>query len=187
MTAIQSKDELTSLELIRYPIGHFEPQPFSESQKVKWIADIASMPALMEIAVQQLDAPALHTPYRKDGWTIQQVVHHVADSHMNGYIRLKMTLTEDTPLIKPYQEHLWAELEDTKGLPINISLTLLHSLHLRWVKIYESMKPEDWQRAMIHPESKKKITLWDQLGTYSWHGKHHLAHIINLKETMGWR
>lgn len=130
MTALQQTNGLSSLENLKYPIGPFEPQPYSETQKIKWIADLEALPALLEIAVQNLDAPALHTPYRDGGWTIQQVVHHVADSHINAYVRLKLALTEDKPVIKPYEEHLWAELEDTRGLPINISLTLLHSLHL---------------------------------------------------------
>lgn len=185
MSAMQTEN-LDQLEHLRYPIGQFEPQPYSEAQKAKWISDVQSLPALLEVAVQNLDAPALHTPYREGGWTIQQVVHHVADSHINAYIRLKMTLTEDRPVIKPYEEGLWAELEDTKGLPINISLTLLHSLHLRWVKIYESLKEEHWKRSMIHPATQKEITLWEQLGLYSWHGRHHLAHVMDLKDRMGW-
>lgn len=186
MSLTESDEHLNQLERLKYPIGKFEPQPFSESQKIKWIADVQSLPALLEIAVQQLDAPALHMPYRDGGWTIQQVVHHVADSHMNGYIRTKMALTEDKPVIKPYEEGLWARLEDTTGLPINISLTLLHSLHLRWVKIFESLKEPDWKRVMIHPATQKEMTVWEQLGLYSWHGRHHLAHVMGLKERMGW-
>ncbi|SEA11384.1 DinB superfamily protein [Arachidicoccus rhizosphaerae] len=174
------------LEKLRYPIGQFEKRPFSETQKMKWISDIQSLPALMELAVQSLDAPALHTPYRPGGWTIHQLVHHVADSHMNAYIRLKMALTEHRPVIKSYEEHLWAELEDTKALPVNISLTLLHSLHLRWAKIYESLKETDWDKVMIYPQDQKEVDLWEHLGLYSWHGRHHLAHIMELKDRMGW-
>jgi len=183
---MQQLDDLAHLEKLRYPIGHFEMQPYSETQKIKWIADVESLPALLEIAVQHLDAPALHTPYRQGGWTIHEVVHHVADSHMNAYIRLKMALTEHKPVIKSYEESLWATLEDTKGLPVNISLTLLHSLHLRWVKIYESLKEEDWRRVMIYPDTLREVTVWEQLGMYSWHGRHHLAHLMDLKERMGW-
>jgi hypothetical protein len=174
------------LEKLRYPIGQYERLPYSETQKIKWISDIQSLPALMELAVQTLDAPALHTPYREGGWTIHQVVHHVADSHMNAYIRLKMALTEDRPVIKSYQEDLWAELEDTRALPVNISLTLLHSLHLRWTKIYESLKDADWDKVMIYPADQREVSLWEHLGLYSWHGRHHLAHIMDLKERMGW-
>ena len=178
--------KMDALEALKYPIGHFETRDFSETQKIKWIADIQSLPALLERAVQNLDAPALHTPYREGGWTIQQVVHHVADSHMAAFIRLKTALTEDRPIVKTYNEGLWAELEDTKALPINISLTLLHSLHLRWVKLYESLNEEDWNRVMIYPESGKELSVWEQLGLYSWHGKHHLSHILNLKQRMDW-
>lgn len=175
-----------NVDQLRYPIGPFEPQSFSEAQRIKWVSDIQSLPALMELAVQSLDAPALHTPYRKGGWTIHQVVHHVADSHMNAYIRLKMALTEDRPVIKSYEEHLWAELEDTRALPVNISLTLLHSLHLRWAKVYESLKPADWTKVMIYPADLREVSLWEHLGLYSWHGRHHLAHIMDLKARMGW-
>lgn len=175
-----------ALEQLRYPIGHYEPQPFSEPQKIKWITDIQALPALIELAVQSLDAPALHTPYREGGWTIHQLVHHVADSHMSGYIRTKMALTEDEPVLKSYREDLWATLEDTKALPINISLTLLHSLHLRWAKIFESLSEADWERTMIYPDHEDPLSIWQQMGMYSWHGRHHLAQIANLKIRMGW-
>ena len=183
MADLQKPDALESL---KYPIGHFEPRAYTENQKIKWISDIQSLPALLELAVQHLDAPALHTPYREGGWTVQQVVHHMADSHMTAFIRLKIALTEDRPIVKTYKEDKWALLEDTKRLPINISLTLLHSLHLKWVKLYESLTEEEWNRVMIYPETQKELSVWEQLGLYSWHGKHHLSQILNLKQRMDW-
>lgn len=176
----------------RYPIGKPESRPFSdkggfdEAKKMSYLQDIRLCPALLEDAIANLDEHQLNTPYREGGWTIKQVVHHVADSHMNAYIRFKLGLTEDNPTIKPYDEAAWAELSDTHNLPINISLTLLHALHTRWVDLMKNMTEVQWQRTVYHPEHKREIKLWDLLGTYSWHGKHHTAHINKLKERMGW-
>lgn len=171
----------------RYPIGVYEPQPFSIEKKVEWLADIKFLPLELENAVLNLDEAQLHTPYRDGGWTVHQLVHHVADSHMNGYTRFKLALTEDNPAIKTYEETLWAEMNDVKKLPINISLTLLHALHARW---YESLKyvlDEDWNnRTLFHPAYKKTLRLWFMLGQYAWHGKHHTAHITTLRKLKGW-
>jgi len=169
----------------RYPIGKYTPQPYSEKQKEAWLADILFNPRQLEMAVLNLDEAQLDTPYREGGWTIKQVIHHVADSHMNAYIRFKLGLTETNPTIKPYMEDKWAELSDS-SLAINISLTLLHCLTNRWYDILKHVKEEEWQRTVFHPEQQKEMTLWFLLGLYSWHGKHHLAHITTLREKMGW-
>lgn len=177
---------------LRYPIGRVADQPNSASTyedaavKQQRIIDIRMAPGLLEHAVLNLDEAQLDTPYRAGGWTVRQVVHHVADSHMNAYMRFKHGLTEDSPTIKTYDENLWAELKDTAICPINISLTLLHALHLRWYAILDNMTSADWQRTIYHPEKKRLLTLWDLLAIYSWHGKHHAAHITSLRQRMGW-
>ncbi|MEO6674864.1 MAG: YfiT family bacillithiol transferase [Ginsengibacter sp.] len=176
---------------MRYPIGKTNDQPFagieySEEVKNTLLRNIENCPGLLENAVLNLDEHQLNTPYRDGGWTVTQVVHHVADSHMNAYIRFKLALTEDNPVIKPYDEAAWAMLSDTQNLPINISLTLLYALHLRWVEILKSINEIDWQKTVFHPQQKKTLTLWTLLNIYSWHGKHHTAHITKLRERMGW-
>jgi hypothetical protein len=170
----------------RYPIGKYLPQPYSEEQMKEWLNDIKFLPTSLENAILNLDEAQLNTPYREGGWKIKQVVHHLADSHMNAYIRYKLALTEDNPTIKPYKEKLWAELQDSENLPVNISLTLLHALHARWHETIRHLKKDDWNRTIFHPEHKKEISLWHMLGMYSWHGKHHVAHITAAKEKNGW-
>jgi hypothetical protein len=169
----------------RFPIGKYERQPYSDKQREAWLADILFLPRQLEMSILNLDEQQLETPYREGGWTVKQVIHHVADSHMNAYIRFKLGLTEDNPTIKPYMEALWAEVSDYK-LAVNISLTLLHALHNRWYDMLKHMKAEDWNRTVFHPEHKKDISLWDLLGMYAWHGHHHTAHITSLRERMGW-
>jgi DinB superfamily len=170
---------------LSFPIGKFEKEPFSADAKKKIITDLRFLPGLLEQAILNLDESQLYTPYREGGWTIQQVVHHVADSHMNGFIRFKLALTEENPTIKPYDQDAWAKLEDYL-LPVNISLTLLHTIHARWVKVAEAATEQDLQRTFTHPEYKTITKLWDQLGSYAWHGKHHVAHITSLRERMRW-
>jgi len=175
-----------------YPIGKVEDQPFSnkgsydEKIKADCLLDIQMAPSLLENAILNLDEQQLNTPYRDGGWTVKQVIHHVPDSHINAYTRFKLALTEDNPLIKPYNEAAWAQLSDTQNLPVNISLTLLHALHLRWVELMKNMTETEWQRTLFHPEHKRQISLWDMLATYAWHGKHHAAHITKLRERMNW-
>jgi hypothetical protein len=172
---------------LRYPVGTYEPMPFSVPQKVEWLADIRFLPVLLENAVLNLDEAQLHTPYREGGWTIHQLVHHVADSHMNAYCRFKLALTEDNPTIKPYEEKAWAELHDVHKLPINISLTLLHALHSRWYETLKYVSDNEWNnRTVFHPEHKKTLRLWYLLGMYAWHSRHHVAHILSLRQRMGW-
>ncbi|HEY2725632.1 MAG TPA: putative metal-dependent hydrolase, partial [Parafilimonas sp.] len=152
-------------EDLRYPKGKYQPQPYSQKQKDEWLLDLKFLPSELELAVQNLDEAQLQTPYRDGGWTVQQVVHHVADSHMNSFIRFRLTLTENTPTIKPYDQDAWAHLDDVK-LPINISLTLLHSLHRRLVAMLENLPDDAWQRTFYHPEQQKQLTLWYLLGLY---------------------
>lgn len=172
---------------LRYPIGVYEPQPFSVEQKLEWLADIKFLPLQLEQSVLHLDEKQLRTPYREGGWTVQQVVHHVADSHMNAYCRFKLGLTEESPTIKTYDEKQWAELGDSQKLPITISLNLLAALHTRWHETLKYVSDRDWNnRTVFHPEHKKMMRLWTLLGLYAWHGKHHVAHITSLRERMGW-
>ncbi len=170
----------------RYPIGKYEPQPFSQEQKEKWLRDIKFLPEELERSILNLDAAQLQTPYREGGWTVQQLIHHVADSHMNAYIRFKLGITETNPTIRPYDEKEWALLEDNNLVPINVSLTLLHALHQRWYSTLKDLKEADWERTVVHPDHGKQMSLWFLLGLYAWHGKHHTAHITSLRETRGW-
>lgn len=175
-------------ENLRYPIGKYIIQPFSDKQLQEWLIDIKHLPQHLENVVLNLDAAQLDTVYREGGWMVKQVVHHVADSHMNAYTRFKLGLTEDNPTIKPYDEVAWAELKDSLDLPINISLTLLHALHSRWYHILKNLTTEELlSKTVFHPGSQTTFTLWDLLGMYAWHGRHHVAHITSLRERMNWR
>lgn len=171
---------------LRYPIGKYETQPFSDRQKREWLQDIQFLPGLMEQAIENLDEKQFDTPYRDGGWTIKQVVHHVADSHINAYTRCKLAITEDKPIIKPYEEKLWADLKDVSTVPVNISITLLYTLHTRWYAAIRDLTNDQWKRTVIHPEGNKELSLWYLLGSYAWHGKHHVAHITSLRERKGW-
>lgn len=177
----------TTIEDLRYPIGKYEPQPFSDQFKQVWLNDIRFLPQSLEAALTNLDEAQLLTPYREGGWTVKQLVHHVADSHINAYCRFKMGMTEENPTIRSYQEKLWAELKDTQLLPVNISITLLFALHARWHAMLNGMTNEEYKRTIFHPEQKKNLTLWHLLGMYAWHGKHHVAHINALRDRIGWR
>ncbi|MDP4095412.1 bacillithiol transferase BstA [Paenibacillus sp. P96] len=169
----------------RYPIGEFEaPDPIPDEMLQGWINDIAELPAKLRAAVKGLDDEQLDTPYREGGWTVRQVVHHVADSHINSYVRFKLALTEELPAIKPYEEGRWAELPDAR-LSVEVSLNLLDSLHERWVTLLRSFEPEQFSRSFVHPESGV-ISLKNATGMYSWHGMHHTAHITSLTKRMGW-
>lgn len=170
----------------QYPIGKYEPKPFSEKQKEEWLLDIKFLPEELERAILNLDKAQLDTPYREGGWTVQEVVHHVADSHMNAYCRFKLGLTEDNPSIKPYVESEWAKLSDVAAIPVNVSVTLLHALHQRFYAAIKDLRDDQWQRKVFHPESKREMSLWFLLGLYAWHGKHHTAHITTLREIKNW-
>jgi hypothetical protein len=170
----------------RFPIGkfHYEGTP-SKEQLAKFISEIEQTPAAIRSAVGGLSPQQLDTPYRDGGWTVRQVVHHVPDSHMNAYVRFKLALTEDEPTIKPYFEDRWAKLADTQATSIEVSLALLENLHTRWVQLLRSLGPEDWKRTFKHPELGL-VVLEKNVAIYAWHGKHHTAHIIELRKRMGW-
>jgi uncharacterized damage-inducible protein DinB len=170
----------------RYPIGKFTyDAPPSEEQREKLIDDVANAPANLRAAVRGLSPQQVETPYRDGGWTVRQVAHHVPDSHMNAYIRFKLALTEDAPTIKPYMEDRWAELSDSQSTPVEVSLALLDALHDRWVRLLRSMQPQDWKRTFRHPELGV-MPLDKTLAMYAWHGRHHVAHITELRKRMGW-
>jgi len=175
---------------LRYPIGKFQwTEPETEAGAAKDRASsidvLAKLPLQMRTAVQDLQPEQLNTPYRPDGWTIRQVVHHVPESHMNAYVRFKLALTEEQPQIKPYREAEWAKLPDNDVTPIEVSLQLLAALHSRWVDTLQCMKPSDFGRTLYHPEHGV-LTLERMLAMYAWHSAHHLAHITSLRERMGW-
>jgi hypothetical protein len=170
----------------RYPVGKFiYDGPPSEAGRNQYIAAIAETPAALRAALQGLSPQQLDTPYRDGGWTVRQVVHHVPDSHLNAYIRFKLALTEDEPTIKPYAEDLWAQLPDTQSTPLEVSLLLLDSLHDRWVRLLRSLTEEQWKRTFRHPEIGV-VPLEKNVAIYAWHGRHHVAHVTELRKRMGW-
>ncbi len=169
---------------LRYPIGKFLYDGLTnDEQKQALLEEIAQTPKKLRTAVHGLSETQLDTEYRPGGWTIRQVIHHVPDSHLNAYIRFKLALTEDDPTIKPYAEDRWAELADSKATPVEVSLALLDSLHDRWVRLLRSLTEEEWKRTFQHPELGP-MTLEKTLALYAWHGKHHVAHITELRKRM---
>lgn len=165
------------IESLRYPIGKLHvPKDPSREQISEWIEIIESFPQKVRELTENLSAEELHWKYRPEGWTIRQVVHHCADSHLNSIVRFKLTLTEDVPTIKPYLEDKWVELEDSKA-PISISLSLLEGLHARWAILLKSMSEADFKKKLFHPEQGRELSLTFMLGLYAWHCRHHLAHI----------
>jgi len=173
-------------DLLRYPVGKFLPKDeYSQNEIAKFISRIESLPANLEKEVSHLTPSQLDTPYRDGGWTVRQVVHHLADSHMNAYIRFKWTLTEDTPLIKAYFEKLWAETPEVNGDPI-LSISLLKALHRKWVVLLRGLNTSDLKKEFIHPETKKHVRIENLMGLYAWHGEHHLAQLVALRTRSGW-
>jgi uncharacterized damage-inducible protein DinB len=175
---------------LRYPVGKFkwtDPQTeeHAASDRRVYIDVLAALPAKLRNAVQDLRPEQLDTPYRPEGWTVRQLVHHVPDSHLNAYIRFKLALTEEQPAIKPYNEAEWAKLEDARTTPIETSLTLLDCVHDRWVRVLNSMSDADFSRKLNHPENGI-LTLDQMLALYEWHGRHHVAHVTNLRQRSGW-
>ncbi len=175
------------LELLKYPIGKFQAKPEVNADDIEgWIAAIAELPQRLQEVAAGLNDVQLDTPYRPNGWTLRQVIHHLADSHLNAYVRFKLALTEKNPHIRPYDEALWAQCEDAKSAPVAVSLALLTSLHQRWVIFLKTLKPADFERTYFHPEHQKTFALTFALGLYAWHGQHHLAHITTTKQQHGW-
>lgn len=171
---------------LRYPTGRFSPPaPATPETRRLAIAAIAALPGELRAAVAGLDERQLATPYRDGGWTVRQLVHHVADSHINAVTRVKLALTADAPTIVPYDEARWAELPDVAATPIETSLALLDALHLRWTRLLEALRPEDFARTFVHPESGPN-TVDRATALYAWHGRHHVAHVTGLRARMGW-
>lgn len=169
----------------KYPIGTFQLKgEITDSVINDWIKEIEELPKHLQEAVKGLNHEQLDTAYRTGGWTVRQVLHHLTDSHMNSYIRIKLALTEEKPVIKPYDEAKWAELSDYQ-LPIEASLVFLELLHNRWTNLLHSLTSADLKKTFVHPESGE-ITIGENIGLYAWHGKHHLAHITSLRERKGW-
>jgi hypothetical protein len=172
---------------LQYPIGKFQwGGVITEAERDQLIAQIEQAPAQLRRAVAGLTTEQIDTAYRPEGWTVRQVVHHLSDSHMNAYIRLRLALTEDQPTIKPYDQERWAVLEDARTAPTELSLSLLESLHRRWVLLLRSLRAADFARTFRHPEIGV-VTLDQHLGIYAWHGRHHIAHITSLRDRMGWK
>jgi hypothetical protein len=170
---------------LRFPVGKFRKlESLTPAERTPLIADIAATPASLRAAVKNLNEQQLDTPYRPDGWTVRQVAHHVPDSHMNAYVRMKLALTENEPTIKPYEEADWAKLQDSK-LPVEPSLALTENLHTRWVAVLNSLTDAEWKRKFLHP-AMGPVTLDQMLEIYSWHGRHHVAHITSLRQRNGW-
>ena len=170
----------------RYPIGTFEmPAPATPARRQQAIDALAATPAKLRAATKGLNDSQLDTPYRPGGWTVRQLAHHVPDSHMNAYIRIKLALTEEEPTIKPYEEGLWAELPDSRETPVEVSLTLLELLHLRWDKLLRGLQPGDFARQLRHP-AIGAMTVDNVVHHYAWHGRHHVAHITSLRQREGW-
>lgn len=172
---------------LRYPVGKWDQQPVSHQEVPRAIDTIAALPERARAAVAGLDEGQLETPYREGGWTVRQVIHHLADSHANAYLRTRWTLTEDMPTIKTYDEARWAELADVEATPIEVSMQLLQALHERWVVLLRSLGPAELDRTFRHPEyPERPLNLRHLLGLYDWHCRHHLAHVTRLREREGW-
>ncbi|MDU8885438.1 putative metal-dependent hydrolase [Yeosuana sp. MJ-SS3] len=175
------------LEQLRYPIGRFSlPEAITENEIAQWIDILEQFPSRLYALVENLTDEQLDTPYRPEGWTVRQTVHHVSDSHHHSYTRFKWALTEDTPLIKAYFEERWAELEDSKSAPIAMSLDHLKVIHAKLVYLLKIMAVEDFEKGFVHPETNKLVKLKQNLAVYAWHSNHHYAHIENLLKRKGW-
>ena len=176
---------MTELDLQRYPVGRFTQIENTANARTECIRAIGLLPTRLCAAVAGLKESQLDTPYREGGWTVRQVVHHLADSHANSVIRFKLALTEDWPTIKPYDENAWAQLPDSKSLPVDSSLNFINAMHERWVSLLESMSEADFARGFVHPERGRQ-NLLTALGIYAWHGRHHTAHITSLRARNNW-
>ena len=176
---------MTELVDLRYPVGRFAPAPsYASSERSAHIETLRELPGRLRAAVNGLNDAQLDTPYREGGWTVRQVVHHIADSHMNSYVRFKLALTEYEPTVKPYDEAAWAMLPDNR-MPVDVSLALTEALHRRWVALIESFAEKDFQKKFNHPERGPQ-DLATNVALYAWHSRHHTAHITGLRARMGW-
>jgi len=176
-----------SLEQLKYPIGHFVyTHPVNEIILSDWISELEALPTRLEDLVLPLTEEQLNTPYRPEGWTVRQVVHHIADSHHNCYTRFKWALTEDRPLIKAYEEKDWSNLFDAQVAPIGISLDYIRALHVKLVYLLKGLSKKELDRTYIHPDGNVEVSLMETVGRYAWHGNHHLAHIEGLLHQRGW-
>jgi len=175
------------IEELQYPIGKFVAQEaYSHDELANFIERIASLPSRLQQAINNFSDKQLDTPYREGGWTVRQLIHHIADSHLNAYIRFKWTLTEDSPVIKAYNEKIWATTPEVSGDP-QLSLDLLKAHHRKWVELLKALSPADLEKYFVHPETKRQVKLKNLMGLYAWHSDHHLAHITKLKERMNWK
>jgi hypothetical protein len=175
-------------EQLKFPIGKFEkPKTITKDDLLKWISEISTFPTRMKNEVNNLTNQQLDTQYRPEGWTIRQVVHHCADSHMNSLTRFKLTLTEDKPTVKPYYEERWAELADSKNMPIEPSLKMIEGIHERWTVLLNNLTESDYSKIFIHPEHGKEYRMDENIGLYAWHCNHHLAHITETKKRNNWK
>jgi uncharacterized damage-inducible protein DinB len=175
---------MIDLDALRYPIGRFQPSAPLPGARAEQIDSLRQLPERLRAAVKGLNDAQLDTPYRDGGWTVRQLIHHIADSHMNSYVRFKLALTEDWPIIKPYDEAAWARLRDSSQ-PIPPSLELIAALHARWVTLLETMTEDDFLRGFNHPERGRQ-NLAAALALYDWHSRHHTAHITGLRTRQGW-
>lgn len=172
---------------LRYPAGKFDSAaPITAESRAAAVADLAALPARLRAAVAGLTDTQLDTPYRPDGWTVRQVVHHLADSHLNAYTRIRLGLTEENPTIKPYAEQKWAELPDARSAPVDLSLAILDGLHQRWVALTRTLTDADFERTVVHPEHGRQMSLDFLTAMYAWHCRHHVAHITALRTREGW-
>lgn len=174
------------MEKIIYPIGRGNLEETPTPEKVaEWINDIEKVPVQLEDAISGLTEKQLDTPYRDGGWTIRQIVHHICDSNINSYIRFKLAVTEDRPTIKTWEQTEWANLDDSKSLPVDVSIKLLKYLHIRWVHFLKTLSAEDHARTFIHPEGGE-MTVGENVWNYSWHSRHHIAQIVSTIERFSW-
>ena len=176
-----------TMEKLQYPIGYFEcPQTITKEHITSWIETLETLPQRLENLVENLSAEQLETPYRPEGWTVRQLIHHIADSHHHSYTRFKWALTEDKPLIKAYEEKGWSKLFDARTAPIQLSLSYITALHAKLVYLLKGLSTDDLKKCYLHPEGNIAVTVEENIGKYAWHSKHHYAHIERLLQREGW-